>query len=52
MTDIQCTVSNCVYYRDLKCHADVIEVNTRDGGRECHDSEGTCCETFRPARED
>ncbi len=51
MSDIKCTVSNCVYYKDLKCHADIIEVNTMDGGMESNTSEDTCCETFRPARE-
>ncbi len=51
MSEIKCTVSNCTYYKDLKCHADMIEVNTEDGGMESITSEQTCCETFRPARE-
>ncbi len=51
MSEIKCTVSNCHYYKDLKCHAEMIEVNTEDGGMECNTSESTICETFRPARE-
>lgn len=51
MAEIKCTVANCAYYRNLQCHADMIEINTQDGGMESNDSQGTCCHTFRPARE-
>lgn len=43
MTDLKCSVVNCVHNSDHLCEMNTIEVK----GRSAEDDESTCCSTFR-----
>lgn len=43
MTILNCSASNCIYYKDHLCSKGTIEVS----GTEAHRADETCCESFR-----
>lgn len=47
MSAIKCSVTECDYNRNVKCHAPMIQVN-HNGVRHSKGSDQTQCDTFRP----
>lgn len=43
MTNLKCSVENCLYNADHLCSLNEIDVN----GPDAHHSEATCCHSFR-----
>ena len=46
---VKCSVTNCTYNKESKCHANGLEVNAHGDGR-AETSDGTCCTTFKNSR--
>lgn len=44
MTKLDCTATHCVYNKDKVCSKDQVLVS----GEKAHDSDETCCESFKP----
>jgi hypothetical protein len=46
MPDIKCSVSECLYNKNIKCGAPMIQVE-RNGSSSADSSDHTKCETFK-----
>ncbi|MFZ5943029.1 MAG: DUF1540 domain-containing protein [Bacillota bacterium] len=46
LQNVKCTVSNCRYWNNERCHASAIEVNVDGGGPKAQNSGATQCHTF------
>lgn len=44
----RCQVEECIYNRNMECHAEGIEVLSSTASKEVDQSPSTMCETFAP----